>query len=103
MAKSSEQRQDPPALPQATQVDGFSSYPPEEVTFLVKNLSTSLVEVSRAEYEQRTRQSTHYAEMLPEEEYRPTAEALTLFEHSQTRSATARARRGSHDRERALM
>jgi Phosphoribosyl transferase (PRTase)/PELOTA RNA binding domain len=87
VAKSSEQRQDPPARPEATQVNGFSSYPPEEVTFLVKDLSTSLVEVSRAEYEQRTRQGHHYAEMLPEEEYRPTGEALTLFEHALTRSA----------------
>ena len=66
---------------------GFGSYAPEEVTFLVKDLSDSLVEVSRAEYEQGIDQGRHYAEMLPEEEFRPTAEALTLFENALTRSA----------------
>lgn len=73
--------------PAAQVVSGFSSYAPEEVTFLVKDLSDSLVEVSRAEYEQRIDQGRHYAEMLPEEEFRPTAEALTMFEHALTRSA----------------
>ena len=72
---------------QAGPVDGFGSYPPEEVTFLVKDLSNSLVEVSRTEYDQRIDQGGHYADMLPEEEYRPTAEALSLFEHALARSA----------------
>ena len=60
---------------------------PEEVTFLVKDLSGVLVEVTRAEYEEGINQGRHYAEMLPEEEYRPTAEALHLFEHALNRSA----------------
>ena len=67
--------------------NGFSSYPSEEVTFLVKDLSGVLVEVTRAEYEEGINQGRHYAEMLPEEEFRPTAEALTLFEHALNRSA----------------
>ncbi|HWI01458.1 MAG TPA: cysteine protease StiP domain-containing protein [Propionibacteriaceae bacterium] len=67
--------------------DRFSSYLPAEVTFLVKDLSRSLVEVTQAEYEQRVNQGRHYAEMLPEEEYRPTAEALSLFKHALHRSA----------------
>jgi hypothetical protein len=75
------------ALSQAAQViSGFSSYVPEEVTFLVKDVSDSLVEVLRAEYEQAIDQGRHYAEMLPEEEFRRTAEALALFEHALTRS-----------------
>ena len=70
-----------------TPVSGFGSYQPDDVTFLVKDLSTSLVEVSHTEYEQRIVQGRHYAEMLPEEEHRPTCEALTLFEHALHRSA----------------
>jgi hypothetical protein len=73
--------------PAAPATDGFGSYASEEVTFLVKDLSDSLVEVSRAEYEQGIDHGRHYAEMLPEEEFRPTAEALTLFENALTRSA----------------
>jgi hypothetical protein len=45
------QRRKAAALPQAPEVNGFSSYPPEEVNFLVKDLSGVLVEVSRTEYE----------------------------------------------------
>jgi hypothetical protein len=83
-----EQHHEGAALSQAAHAIGeFSSYAQEEVTFLVKDLSDSLVEVSRAEYEQGIDQGRHYAEMLPEEEFRPTAEALTLFEHALTRSA----------------
>ena len=37
------------ALAPAPAANGFSSYPPEEVTFLVKDLSGVLVEVTRAE------------------------------------------------------
>jgi hypothetical protein len=76
------QRRKAAALPQAPEVNGFSSYPPEEVTFLVKDLSGVLVEVSRTEYEDEISQGRHYAEMLPEEEFRPTAEALNLFEQA---------------------
>jgi Phosphoribosyl transferase (PRTase)/PELOTA RNA binding domain len=74
-------------LAPAPAANGFSSYPPEEVTFLVKDLSGVLVEVTRAQYEEGINHGRHYAEMLPEEEYRPTAEALHLFEHSLNRSA----------------
>jgi Phosphoribosyl transferase (PRTase) len=57
------------------------------VTFLVKDLSGVLVEVTRAEYEEGINRARHYAEMLPEEEYRSTAEAVTLFEHALNRTA----------------
>jgi Phosphoribosyl transferase (PRTase)/PELOTA RNA binding domain len=76
-----------PALPGSPRGNGFGSYRTEDVTFLVKDLGDSLVEVPRAEYEQRVNQGGHYAEMLPEEEYRPAAEALTLFERVLSRSA----------------
>jgi hypothetical protein len=71
----------------APRVDGFGSYAAEEVTFLLKDLSDALVEVSSAEYEQGINRGRHYAEMLPEEEYQPTAEALGLFERALSRSA----------------
>ena len=74
-------------LAPAPAANGFSSYPPEEATFLVKDLSGVLVEVTRAEYEEGINRGRHYAEMLPEEEYRPTAEAVTLFEHALNQSA----------------
>ena len=74
-------------LASAPATNGFSSYPPEEVTFLVKDLSGVLVEVTRAEYEEGINQGRHYAEMLPEEEFRPAVEALNLFEHALNRSA----------------
>ena len=50
--------------------DRFSSYLPAEVTFLVKDLSRSLVEVTQAEYEQRVNRvidhvREHLAEPLP--------------------------------------
>jgi Phosphoribosyl transferase (PRTase)/PELOTA RNA binding domain len=67
--------------------DRFGSYAPEEVTFLVKDLSSSLTEVGRAEYEERIDQGRHYGEMLPDEEYRPTPEALVLFDRALSRSA----------------
>ena len=83
---ANDRRKAAPLAP-APAANGFSSYPPEEVTFLVKDLSGVLVEVTRAEYEEGINQGRHYAEMLPEEEYRPTAEALHLFEHALNRSA----------------
>ena len=53
--------------------------PPEEVTFLVKDLSGVLVEAAtRAQYEEGNNQGRHYAEMLPKEEYRPTARPSTF-------------------------
>ncbi len=69
------------------QAGRFGSYAPEEVTFLVKDLSDRLVEVPRDQYEQRIDQGVHYAEMLPEEEVRPTQEAAHLFEGALVRSA----------------
>jgi Tellurite-like stress resistance cysteine protease StiP/PELOTA RNA binding domain len=75
------------AIPKNPQANGFSSYAPEDVTFLVKDLSGVLAEVSRTEYEDEINQGRHYADMIPEEEFRPTAEALELFEMALNRSA----------------
>jgi hypothetical protein len=72
---------------QVARVNGFSSYCPDEVMFLVKDLSGALVEVSRADYEQGIDEGRHYAEMLPEEEFWPTDEALDLFDRALRRSA----------------
>jgi hypothetical protein len=87
MTQPAEQHERGALWPAAQLTHVFGSYAPEEVTFLVKDLSESLVEVSRAEYEQEIDRGRHYAEMLPEEEFRPTTEALTLFERALTRSA----------------
>lgn len=83
MTTSSERHTRPPTA----QVERFGSYAPEEVTFLVKDLSDRLVEVPRDQYEQRIDEGVHYAEMLPEEEVRPTPEAAHLFENALVRSA----------------
>lgn len=72
---------------QVSRVNRFGSYCPDEVVFLVKDLSGALAEVSRADYEQGIDEGRHYAEMLPDEEFRPTAEALDLFDRALQRSA----------------
>ena len=77
--------------------NGFSSYPPEEVTFLVKDLSGVLVEVTRAEYEEGINQGRHYAEMLPEEEYPADSRGPQPFRaRPEPISATTRAGRRNH-------
>ena len=65
MNQPAEQGPDVSTHPSTSPGDRFSSYLPAEVTFLVKDLSRSLVEVTQAEYEQRFNQGRHYAEMLP--------------------------------------
>ena len=80
------------ANPRLVPANAFSSYASEEVTFLVKDVSCALVEVSRADYEEKIDQGRHYAEMLPEEEYHPSPAALDLFERTLHRSARRLAR-----------
>jgi hypothetical protein len=69
------------------QPSGFGSYAPEEVTFVVKDLGDLRLEVSIDEYEARVGRGQHYAEMLPLEECRPSAEAVALFHRVLARSA----------------
>ena len=66
MIQPADDRPKAATLAPAPAANGFSSYPPEEVTFLVKDLSGVLVEVTRAEYEEGINHGRHYAEMLPE-------------------------------------
>ncbi|MDP4552191.1 cysteine protease StiP family protein [Alkalihalobacillus macyae] len=59
----------------------MGSYPDEDVTFLLKDLSDISMEKSTTEREQAIQQGTHYSEMLPIE-YKPTDEYLSLFYRS---------------------
>lgn len=61
---------------------GFSgSYPPDDVTFLLKDLSGLMDETPLQEREQAMQGGGHYSEMLPVE-YRPTARYTALFHAS---------------------
>ncbi len=54
------------------------SYPNEDVTFLLKDLSDLSIEKSTAEREEAIQNGVHYSQMLPIE-YEPTNEYLQLF------------------------
>ena len=73
---------------QATQSGvGFSgSYPPEDVTFLLKDLSGLMDESSLEEREQAMQGGGHYSERLPVE-YEPTARYTDLFRATLAASA----------------
>lgn len=58
---------------------GFAgSYPPKDVTFLLKDLSGLVEETPLLERERRLQQGGHYSETLPVE-YRPSPEYTALF------------------------
>ncbi|WP_347552550.1 cysteine protease StiP family protein [Pseudalkalibacillus hwajinpoensis] len=63
------------------QITKMGSYPDEDVTFLLKDLSEISMEKSTTEREQAIQQGTHYSEMLPIE-YKPSEEYMSLFYHS---------------------
>ena len=66
---------------------GFSgSYPPEDVTFLLKDLTGVMAESPLAEREEAMQRGGHYSERLPIE-YRPTARYTDLFHASLAASA----------------
>jgi hypothetical protein len=65
----------------------FGSYPPGDVTFLLKDLSGVALERSLEDREEAIQSGRHYSEMLPVE-YRPGPAYLALFE--QTLRASAR-------------
>ncbi|MGH9156020.1 MAG: cysteine protease StiP family protein [Acidimicrobiales bacterium] len=64
----------------------FGSYPAEDVTFLLKDLSGLMDETGLADREEAIQSGHHYCEMLPIE-YRPTPEYQGLFHRSLTASA----------------
>jgi hypothetical protein len=56
----------------------FGSYPPEEVTWLLTDLSSVALERGTEDREEAIQSGTHYSEMLPVE-YRPDDAYLALF------------------------
>lgn len=62
-------------LPQPTPL---GSYSPEDVVFLLKDLSTVNLEKGTEDREEAIQSGTHYSEMLPVE-YQPTQEYIQLF------------------------
>ena len=56
----------------------FGSYPAEDVTFLLKDISGLLPETGTDDREAAIQGGRHYSEMLPVE-YHPTAEYEALF------------------------
>lgn len=65
----------------------LGSYSPDDVVFLLKNLSDVNLERGTEDREEAIQGGTHYSEMLPVE-YKPTADYLKLFH--ETLEATAR-------------
>jgi hypothetical protein len=64
----------------------FGSYPPDDVTFLLKDLSGVALERSLEDREEAIQSGRHYSEMLPVE-YQPGPEYLALFERTLQASA----------------
>lgn len=58
----------------------IGSYPPEDVTFLLKEISDQVREVDTEERERLIQSGVHYSEMLPKE-YEPTSEYIALFKN----------------------
>lgn len=56
----------------------MGSYPPEDVTFLLKEISGLIDETNTEDREELIQSGTHYSEMLPVE-YQPSAEYIALF------------------------
>lgn len=59
----------------------MGSYPEQDVTFLLKDLSSIEMEKSTEERERSIQSGAHYSEMLPIE-YKPTASYMDLFYQS---------------------
>ncbi|MGN7764028.1 cysteine protease StiP family protein [Paenibacillus sp. 22594] len=64
----------------------LGSYPPSDVTFLLKDLSNVSLERPTAEREKAIQSGVHYSEMLPVE-YQPTAQYIELFHETLQQSA----------------
>lgn len=63
-----------------------TSYPKNDVTVLLKDLSNCMQPLSTAEREIAQMHGVHYSEMLPKEEY-PSAEYLSLYQSSLERTS----------------
>lgn len=82
----------PPMLPEPLRGPAFSSYAPEEVGWLLQDLSDVTLEAPTEEREEAIqRGGAHYAESLPVE-YQPSAEYQELFHSALTASADRLAR-----------
>ena len=64
----------------------MGSYPPSDVTFLLKDLSGISLELGTAEREKAIQSGVSYSEMLPVE-YQPTAQYIELFQETLRESA----------------
>ncbi|WP_019914047.1 cysteine protease StiP family protein [Paenibacillus sp. HW567] len=64
----------------------LGSYPPSDVTFLLKDLSDVQLERATAEREEAIQSGVHYSEMLPVE-YQPTEQYIELFHETLRQSA----------------
>jgi hypothetical protein len=69
----------------------FGSYPADDVTFLLKDISSAPLERGLEDREEAIQSGRHYSEMLPVE-YRPTPAYLALFERTLRASARRVAR-----------
>lgn len=69
----------------------FGSYPPDDVTFLLTDLSDRQLETGLEEREAHVRSGGHYSEYLPIE-YEPTAEYFAMFEEALAEGARRTAR-----------
>ena len=84
---------DPPAK--------FGSYDPDDVTFLLTDLTGTIGESTLAERERALREGAHYSERLPIE-YEPTAEYMVHFEAALERNRTIVADAVARSAERVL-
>lgn len=64
----------------------LGSYPPSDVTFLLKDLSSVSLERGTEEREQAIQSGVHYSEMLPVE-YQPTRPYIELFHETMNQTA----------------
>ncbi|MCX5112163.1 phosphoribosyltransferase [Streptomyces sp. NBC_00378] len=86
------ERQEPPVLPEPLRGPAFSSYAPDEVGWLLQDLSDTELEAPTEEREEAIQSGgAHYAESLPVE-YQPSAEYQKLFKAALELSAARVAR-----------
>ncbi|AXE77731.1 phosphoribosyltransferase [Streptomyces atratus] len=86
------ERQEPPMLPEPLRGPAFSSYAPDEVGWLLQDLSDTELEAPTEEREEAIQSGgAHYAESLPVE-YQPSAQYQSLFKAALDLSAARVAR-----------
>ncbi|MFJ4738774.1 phosphoribosyltransferase [Streptomyces sp. NPDC088775] len=86
------ERQEPPVLPEPLRGPAFSSYAPDEVGWLLQDLSDTELEAPTEEREEAIQSGgAHYAESLPVE-YQPSAQYQSLFKAALELSAARVAR-----------